>query len=97
MGSRRDERLERSIASREKELNAKIRDFNRITSSLATMDEGLKAVDDMVTRVTRVPKRAELRGGAAARANGESPGVGGRVGGEVVGKGGPTSRMSAPT
>ena len=101
MGSRRDERLERSIASREKELNAKIRDFNRITSSLATMDEGLKAVDDMVTRVTRVPKRAELRGGAAARANGESPGVGGRGGGKAgvkaVGKGGPTSRMSAPT
>jgi len=101
VGSRRDERLERSIASREKELNAKIRDFNRITSSLATMDEGLKAVDDMVTRVTRVPKRAELRGGAAARANGESPGVGGRNGGKAgvkaVGKGGPTSRMSAPT
>ena len=97
MGSRRDERLERSIASRKKELNAKIRDFNRITSSLATMDEGLKAVDDMVTRVTRVPKRAELRGGAAARANGESPGVGGRGGGKAVGKGGPTSRMSAPT
>lgn len=61
------------------------------------MDEGLKAVDDMVTRVTRVPKRAELRGGAAARANGESPGVGGRGGGKAVGKGGPTSRMSAPT
>ena len=97
VGSRRDERLERSIASRKKELNAKIRDFNRITSSLATMDEGLKAVDDMVTRVTRVPKRAELRGGAAARANGESPGVGGRGGGKAVGKGGPTSRMSAPT
>ena len=97
VGSRRDERLERSIASREKELNAKIRDFNRITSSLATMDEGLKAVDDMVTRVTRVPKRAELR------ANGESPGVGGGRGGgaaggvKAVGKNGPTSRMSAPT
>ena len=99
VGSRRDERLERSIASREKELNAKIRDFNRITSSLATMDEGLKAVDDMVTRVTRVPKRAELRVGA----NGESPGVGGGRGGgaaggaKAVGKNGPTPRMSAPT
>jgi hypothetical protein len=63
IGSRRDERLERSIATREKELNVKMRAFTRITSHLATMDEGLKAVDDMVTRVVRVPKRADQRVG----------------------------------
>ena len=40
-----------------------MRAFTRITSHLATMDEGLKAVDDMVTRVVRVPKRAEQRVG----------------------------------
>ena len=95
IGSRRDERLERSIATREKELNVKMRAFTRITSHLATMDEGLKAVDDMVTRVVRVPKRADQRVGygqtVSSRASESLHAHGGN------GKAGAnSSRMSAP-
>ena len=95
IGSRRDERLERSIATREKELNVKMRAFTRITSHLATMDEGLKAVDDMVTRVLRVPKRADQRVGYGQTVSSRSseslhaPGGNGKAGAN-------SSRMSAP-
>ena len=95
IGSRRDERLERSIATREKELNVKMRAFTRITSHLATMDEGLKAVDDMVTRVVRVPKRADQRVGYGQTVSSRSseslhaPGGNGKAGVN-------SSRMSAP-
>jgi hypothetical protein len=95
IGSRRDERLERSIATREKELNVKMRAFTRITSHLATMDEGLKAVDDMVTRVVRVPKRADQRVGYGQTVSSRSseslhaPGGHGKAGAN-------SSRMSAP-
>ena len=95
IGSRRDERLERSIATREKELNVKMRAFTRITSHLATMDEGLKAVDDMVTRVVRVPKRADQRVGYGQTVSSRSseslhaPGGNGKAGAN-------SSRMSAP-
>ena len=95
IGSRRDERLERSIATREKELNVKMRAFTRITSHLATMDEGLKAVDDMVTRVLRVPKRADQRVGYGQTVSSRSSESLHAHGGH--GKAGAnSSRMSAP-
>ena len=95
IGSRRDERLERSIATREKELNVKMRAFTRITSHLATMDEGLKAVDDMVTRVVRVPKRADQRVGYGQTVSSRSSESLHAHGGH--GKAGAnSSRMSAP-
>ena len=72
-----------------------MRAFTRITSHLATMDEGLKAVDDMVTRVVRVPKRADQRVGygqtVSSRASESLHAHGGN------GKAGAnSSRMSAP-
>ena len=72
-----------------------MRAFTRITSHLATMDEGLKAVDDMVTRVVRVPKRADQRVGYGQTVSSRSseslhaPGGNGKAGVN-------SSRMSAP-
>ena len=72
-----------------------MRAFTRITSHLATMDEGLKAVDDMVTRVVRVPKRADQRVGYGQTVSSRSSESLHAHGGH--GKAGAnSSRMSAP-